>query len=648
MTPCLQVENLTKSFGDLVLFENLSFGIGEGDRVGLIAKNGTGKTTLLNILTGHEDYDSGTITFRRDLKVAYLEQNPKFPAGSTVLEACFLSDSPVVRAIAAYEQALQQSASGTNEEALQEAMTRMDQLGAWNYETRIKQILSRLNITDFDQPTDKLSGGQVKRVALANALITEPDLLILDEPTNHLDLEMTAWLEEYLAKTKLTLLMVTHDRYFLDRVCTEILEIDHRHCYFYKGNYSYYLEKRQERLDAAEAQRDSDRNLYRKELEWMRRQPQARGTKSRSRIESFYELEERLRKEREAGKVRLDMKAAYIGKKIFEVKGLSKRFGDKIILDNFSYTFSRYEKMGIIGNNGTGKSTFIKMLLGIVPPDNGTIDIGETVRFGYYSQEGIQFDENAKVIDVVTEIAENIELSDGRRLSASQFLQYFLFTPQTQYSFVSKLSGGERRRLYLCTILMRNPNFLVLDEPTNDLDIVTLQVLEEYLQSYSGCLIVISHDRYFMDKVPDHLLVFEGNGKIKDFPAGYSRYLEWEQLKESEEAQAAAKNSPAKNSNTSKAGNNNRSAVSTTPTSEESTGGNRTAKPRKLSFKEKREMEQLEKLIPELEAEKAALEAEMSSGTLPIDELTAKSVRISELIDQIDTASMRWLELSEI
>ncbi len=648
MTPCLQVENLTKSFGDLVLFDNLSFGIGEGDRVGLIAKNGTGKTTLLNILTGHEDYDSGTITFRRDLKVAYLEQSPKFPTGSTVLEACFLSDSPVVRAIAAYEQALQQSATGANEEILQEAMTRMDQLGAWNYETRIKQILSRLNINDFDQPTDKLSGGQAKRVALANALITEPDLLILDEPTNHLDLEMTAWLEEYLAKTKLTLLMVTHDRYFLDRVCTEILEIDHRHCYSYKGNYSYYLEKRQERIDAAEAQRDSDRNLYRKELEWMRRQPQARGTKSRARIESFYELEERLRKEREAGKVRLDVKAAYIGKKIFEVKELSKRFGDKIILDHFSYTFSRYEKMGIIGNNGTGKSTFIKMLLGIVSPDSGTIDIGETVRFGYYSQEGIQFDENAKVIDVVTEIAENIELSDGRRMSASQFLQYFLFTPQTQYNFVSKLSGGERRRLYLCTILMRNPNFLVLDEPTNDLDIVTLQVLEEYLQSYSGCLIVISHDRYFMDKVPDHLLVFEGNGKIKDFPAGYSRYLEWKQLKESEEAQAAAKNAP-KNLNATKTGNNNR-AESTTDQAQEGTKGNsnRTAKPRKLSFNEKREMEQLEKLIPELEAEKAALEVEMSSGTLPIDELTAKSVRISELIDQIDSASMRWLELSEI
>lgn len=648
MTPCLQVENLTKSFGDLILFDNLSFGIGEGDRVGLIAKNGTGKTTLLNILTGHEDYDSGTITFRRDLKVAYLEQSPKFPTGSTVLEACFLSDSPVVRAIAAYEKALQQSATGANEEILQEAMTRMDQLSAWNYETRIKQILSRLNINDFDQPTDKLSGGQAKRVALANALITEPDLLILDEPTNHLDLEMTAWLEEYLAKTKLTLLMVTHDRYFLDRVCTEILEIDHRHCYSYKGNYSYYLEKRQERIDAVEAQRDSDRNLYRKELEWMRRQPQARGTKSRARIESFYELEERLRKEREAGKVRLDVKAAYIGKKIFEVKELSKRFGDKIILDHFSYTFSRYEKMGIIGNNGTGKSTFIKMLLGIVPPDSGTIDIGETVRFGYYSQEGIQFDENAKVIDVVTEIAENIELSDGRRMSASQFLQYFLFTPQTQYNFVSKLSGGERRRLYLCTILMRNPNFLVLDEPTNDLDIVTLQVLEEYLQSYSGCLIVISHDRYFMDKVPDHLLVFEGNGKIKDFPAGYSRYLEWKQLKESEEAQAAAKNA-SKNLNATKTGNNNR-AESTTAQAQEGTkgNGNRTAKPRKLSFNEKREMEQLEKLIPELEAEKAALEAEMSSGTLPIDELTAKSVRISELIDQIDTASMRWLELSEI
>lgn len=626
MVSYLQVEALGKSFGDLVLFENLSLSIGEGQRVGLIARNGSGKTTLLNIIAGKEDYQSGGITFRRDLKIAYLEQDPKFPAGTTVLEACFLSDSPAVQAIAAYERAL----ASDDQQALHEAMAQMDRQDAWNYESRIKQILTQLRITDFEQSTDKLSGGQIKRVALANALITEPDLLILDEPTNHLDLEMTQWLEDYLARTRLSLLMVTHDRFFLDRVCTDIIEIDHRQTYLYKGNYSYYLEKRQERTDATDAKRESDRNLYRKELDWMRRQPQARATKARSRIESFHELEERLRKERENGPVRLDVKASYIGKKIFEVRGLSKRYGDKVILDGFDYTFSRYEKMGIVGGNGTGKSTFIKMLIGQVAPDGGTIDIGETVNFGYYSQEGIAFDEQAKVIDVVSDIAENIDLNDGRKMTASQFLQYFLFTPQTQHNFVAKLSGGERRRLYLCTILMRNPNFLVLDEPTNDLDIMTLQVLEEYLQSYGGCLIVVSHDRYFMDKVADHLLVFEGDGRIKDFPSGYSDYLQWQKLKAEQDAGQAVRTAAPAPKEPSKPLRNEPGAK------------------RKLSFNEKREMEQLDRQIPEMEAEKAALGAEMSSGTLPIEELTAKSLRVSELIDRIDEASMRWLELSEI
>ena len=631
MTPCLQIESLTKSFGDLVLFENFSLGIGEGQRVGLIAKNGTGKTTLLNILAGEEDYDSGTITFRRDLKVAYLEQDPKFPTGTTVLEACFLSDSPVIRAIADYERAVQRSGlQNDDDHTLQEAIAQMDRLDAWTYESRVKQILTRLNITAFDQQTENLSGGQTKRIALANALITEPDLLILDEPTNHLDLEMTRWLEEYLSRTKLTLLMVTHDRYFLDRVCTEIIEIDHRQSYSYKGNYSYYLEKRQERLDAAEAQRESDRNLYRKELDWMRRQPQARATKARARIESFYELEERLRKERETGDVRLDVKASYIGKKIFEVRGLSKRFGEKVILDNFEYTFSRYEKMGIVGGNGTGKSTFIKMLMGLVQPDAGTIDIGETVRFGYYSQDGLSFDDGAKVIDVVTEIAEHIELGEGRRLSASQFLQYFLFTAQTQYDYVEKLSGGERRRLYLCTVLMRNPNFLVLDEPTNDLDIMTLQVLEEFLQGYGGCLIVISHDRYFMDKVADHLLVFQGGGQIKDFPGNYSDYLEWKRLKESEERAAGSRE-------------NKKIQEKQMPKQSSAPSGKR-----KRTYQENRVMERLEQEIPQLEQEKAELERLLGSGSLSVGELTAKSVRIGEVIALIDEKSMRWLELSEI
>ena len=626
MVSYLQVEGLVKSFGDRVLFENLSLGVGEGQRIGLIAKNGTGKTTLLNIIAGREDYEAGRITFRRDLKVAYLEQNPAFPEGTTVLDACFLADSPALRAVAAYEQAV----ASADEDALHRAMAEMDAQDAWNYESRVKQILTQLKIKDFDQPTGQLSGGQVKRVALANALIAEPDLLILDEPTNHLDLEMTEWLEEYLAHTRLSLLMVTHDRYFLDRVCSDIVEIDDRQAYVYHGNYSLYLEKRQQRLDAADAQRERDNNLYRTELEWIRRQPQARGTKARSRVESFGELEERLRKRRESGDVRLDVKAAYIGKKIFEVRGLSKRFGDKVILDGFDYRFARYEKMGIVGDNGTGKSTFIKMLMGLVQPDAGTIDIGETVRFGYYSQDGLSFDEGAKVIDVVTEIAEHIELGEGRRLSASQFLQYFLFTAQTQYDYVEKLSGGERRRLYLCTVLMRNPNFLVLDEPTNDLDIMTLQVLEEFLQGYGGCLIVISHDRYFMDKVADHLLVFQGGGQIKDFPGNYSDYLEWKRLKESEERAAGSRE-------------NKKIQEKQMPKQSSAPSGKR-----KRTYQENREMERLEQEIPQLEQEKAELERLLGSGSLSVGELTAKSVRIGEVIALIDEKSMRWLELSEI
>ena len=510
--PILQVENLTKSFGDLVLFSDISFGMAEGQRVGLIAKNGSGKTTLLNILSGKEGYDEGKITYRRDVRVGYLEQSPVYPAELTVLEACFWQASPVTQLIKEYERCMETDGNP----GLEELLARMEHEKAWDYERRIKQILSQLKIRDFDQPVGQLSGGQLKRVALANALITEPDFLILDEPTNHLDLEMTEWLEEYLRRGNLTLLMVTHDRYFLDRVCSEIIEIDNRQVYGYKGNYSYYLEKRQERIDATNLEIARANNLYRTELDWMRRQPQARGHKARYREEAFYELEKVAKQRIENRNVNLQMKASYIGSKIFEADHLCKRWGDLVILNDFSYTFARYEKMGIVGNNGTGKSTFIKMLMGLVNPDSGTIDIGETVRFGYYSQEGLQFDEQMKVIDVVREIAEIVELGNGQRLTASQFLQHFLFTPETQYSYVYKLSGGERRRLYLCTVLMRNPNFLVLDEPTNDLDIVTLQILEEYLSHFKGCVIVVSHDRYFMDKVVDHLLVFQGQGDIRD------------------------------------------------------------------------------------------------------------------------------------
>ena len=619
MVPYLQVDNLTKSFGDLVLFENISFGIAEGQRIGLIAKNGTGKTTLLNILSGKEGYDNGNIVFRRDLRVDYLEQDPKYPEELTVLEACFHHGNSVVELIKEYEHCMETE----GHPGLEDLLVRMDHEKAWEYEQKAKQILSQLKIRNFDQQVKHLSGGQLKRVALANALITEPDLLILDEPTNHLDLDMTEWLEDYLRRTNLSLLMVTHDRYFLDRVCSEIIEIDNRQLYQYKGNYSYYLEKRQERIEAKSVEIERANNLYRTELDWMRRMPQARAHKAKYRQDAFYEIEKVAKQRFNNDNVKLDVKASYIGSKIFEADHLYKSFGDLKILDDFSYIFARYEKMGIVGNNGTGKSTFIKILMGEVQPDGGTVDIGETVRFGYYSQDGLQFDEQMKVIDVVQDIAEVIELGNGKKLTASQFLQHFLFTPETQHSYVYKLSGGERRRLYLCTVLMRNPNFLVLDEPTNDLDIITLNVLEEYLQNFKGCVIVVSHDRYFMDKVVDHLLVFNGQGDIRDFPGNYSDYRDWKEAKSQKEKE-------------------------TEKSQEEKTARVRLNEKRKMSFKEKREFEQLEKEIAELETEKALIEAQLCSGTLSVDELTEKSKRLPEVNDLIDEKTMRWLKLSEI
>ena len=619
MTPYLQVENLTKSFGDLVLFNGISFGIAEGQRIGLIAKNGSGKTTLLNILAGKEGYDEGKITFRRDLRVGYLEQSPKYPEELTVLEACFYHGNSTVELIKEYERCMETPGNP----GMDELLVRMEHEKAWDYERRAKRILSQLKIRDFSQKIGHLSGGQLKRVALANILITEPDLLSLDEPTNHLDLDMTEWLEEYLNRGSLSLLMVTHDRYFLDRVCSEIIEIDNRQLYSYKGNYSYYLEKRQERIEATNAEIARANNLYRTELEWMRRMPQARGHKARYREEAFYELEKVAKQRTYDANVKLDVKASYIGSKIFESDHLCKHFGDLKILDDFSYIFARYEKMGIVGNNGTGKSTFIKILMGLEKPDSGTLDIGETVRFGYYSQEGLQFNEQMKVIDVITDIAEVIELGNGKRLTASQFLQHFLFTPETQHSYVYKLSGGERRRLYLCTVLMRNPNFLVLDEPTNDLDIVTLQVLEEYLQNFKGCVIVVSHDRYFMDKVVDHLLVFKGQGDIRDFPGNYSDYRDWKLAKAEHEKEAAKPK-------------------------EEKTQRVRLNDKRRMTFKERKEFEQLEKEIAALEEEKKQIEEALCSGTLSVDELTEKSKRLPLLNDELDEKTMRWLELSEI
>ena len=624
MTPYLQVENLTKSFGDLVLFNGISFGIAEGQRIGLIAKNGSGKTTLLNILAGKEGYDEGKITFRRDLRVGYLEQSPKYPEELTVLEACFYHGNSTVELIKEYERCMETPGNP----GMDELLVRMEHEKAWDYERRAKQILSQLKIRDFSQKIGHLSGGQLKRVALANILITEPDLLILDEPTNHLDLDMTEWLEEYLNRGSLSLLMVTHDRYFLDRVCSEIIEIDNRQLYSYKGNYSYYLEKRQERIEATNAEIARANNLYRTELEWMRRMPQARGHKARYREEAFYELEKVAKQRTYDANVKLDVKASYIGSKIFEADHLCKRFGDLKILDDFSYIFARYEKMGIVGNNGTGKSTFIKILMGLEKPDSGTLDIGETVRFGYYSQEGLQFNEQMKVIDVITDIAEVIELGNGKRLTASQFLQHFLFTPETQHSYVYKLSGGERRRLYLCTVLMRNPNFLVLDEPTNDLDIVTLQVLEEYLQNFKGCVIVVSHDRYFLDRVAQHLFVFKGDGEIKDFPGDYSTYRHCVAQERAAKRSEAAAADPAK-----KAQKQNRP---------------RTEQKRKMSFKERREYEQLQTRLEELAAERAELEASMNSGTLTHEELSAAGVRIQQIIDETDSSEFRLLELMEL
>ena len=619
----LDVQGLTKAIGDLVLFSDVSFSMSERQRTGLIAKNGAGKTTLLNIICGDEDYNDGQIVFRRDLRVGYLPQHPAFPPELTVMEACFEHANATTELIKAYEHCL----ATPGNPGLEQLVERMDQAQAWDYEARVKQILSKLKIDDFDARVATLSGGQVKRIALAGVLMMEPDLLVLDEPTNHLDLDMIEWLEQFLQTSSFALLMVTHDRYFLDRVCNQIMELDARQLYVYNGNYSYYLEKRQQRIDARNSEIERANNLYRRELEWMRRTPSARGHKARYREEAFYELEQRAHQRIEEKRTRLELKSAYIGNKIFEADYISKAFGpDKIILKDFFYTFSRYEKMGIVGNNGTGKTTFIKLLLGLEKPDSGRFTVGETVRFGYYSQEGLQFREDAKVIDIVRDIAEYVDLGGGRHLSASQFLQHFLFAPDRQYTYVRKLSGGERRRLYLCTVLMRNPNFLVLDEPTNDLDIITLQVLEEYLQAFHGCVIIVSHDRYFMDKVVDHLLVFQGQGVVKDFPGNYTQFRE-EMLKR---GAVAAKDEPQE---------------SAKPKTNVKT---KSPQARKLSYKEQRELQQLGDDIDRLEQEKCELEAALCSGTLSVDDITAKSRRLPQLEAELDEKSMRWLELSEI
>lgn len=627
VNPYLQVEGLTKRIGDRILFDNISFGIAEGQKVGLIAKNGTGKSTLLNILSGKDGYEEGSIVYRRDLNVGYLEQTPYYSPELTVIEACFSHGNDVTNLIREYENCM----TTPGNPGLDEILDRMEREKAWDYESRAKQILSQLKITDFGQKVETLSGGQLKRVALANVLITEPDLLILDEPTNHLDLEMIEWLEGYLKRSTLSLLMVTHDRYFLDRVCSVILELDDNMMYSYKGSYSYYLQKRQERIDAANAEIARANNLYRTELDWMRRMPCARGHKARYREESFYELEKIAKRNIKEQSVSLEVKSSYIGNKIFEADYICKRYGDRIILDNFFYNFSRYEKMGIVGNNGTGKSTFIKILLGQVKPDSGKVVVGETVRFGYYSQDGMAFDDQMKVIDAVRNIAEYVDLGGGKHLSAMQFLQHFMFSPKDQQNYIYKLSGGERRRLYLCTVLMQNPNFLVLDEPTNDLDIVTLQVLEEYLRNFKGCVIVVSHDRYFMDKVVDHLLVFQGQGDIRDFPGNYTQYREWQEEKlQFERAQQKKQTDKTKE-----------------PTQPKSSDKEREAR-RKLTFKERREMEALENDIAALEEEKKMIEDALCSGTLDVEELTEKSKRLPVLNDELDEKTIRWLELSEI
>ena len=617
----LQIEGLSKRFGDLELFSGISFTVEERKRIGLIARNGKGKSTLLKIVAGDEPADEGKITLRNGLRVGYLEQEPDFDGNLTVIEACLQRNSEKAQLIARYEQAMQAGDTA----ALQPLMEEMDRLDAWDYEHRAKQVLDKLKITRFNQPVGELSGGQKKRIALAAVLIEQPDLMILDEPTNHLDMAMVEWLEEYLSRLSGSLLMVTHDRYFLDNVCNEIIEIDDNTVYRYKGNYSYFLQRREERLQNKAAETARARNLLRKELDWMRRQPQARAHKAKYRIDAFYKLEEKAAAMRDDSKVSLEVKAQYIGNKIFVMKALSKAFPGKVITKDFYYTFARYEKLGIVGNNGTGKSTFIKMLLGKVPQDSGTIEVGETVKWGYYSQDGLAFNEQMKVIDVVKNIAEVIPVGN-KMYTASQFLQHFLFAPEKQYSYVYKLSGGEKRRLYLCTVLMSNPNFLVLDEPTNDLDIETLQVLEEYLSEFKGCVIVVSHDRYFMDKVVDHIFVFNGDGDIKDFPGNYTEYRDWRD----EERATAAKEAAAQ-------------AAKTTPAKQ----SHRTEEKRKLTFKEKREYEALETEIFQLEEEKAAIEEAMSSGTLSTADLLEKSARIQQVLELIDEKTMRWLELSE-
>ena len=601
--PYLDVQNLTKRFGAQVLFDNISFSIAEGQKVGLVARNGTGKSTLMSVLMDKEGHESGDIIYRRDLKVGYLEQSPQFDPEESVLQACFNHEDDPEKVLKA------------------------------------KQILTQLHITNLEQPMGQLSGGQQKRVALANVLITEPDFLMLDEPTNHLDLEMIEWLEGYLNRGNKTIFMVTHDRFFLDKVCNTILELDDRTIYTYRGNYAYYLEKRQERMDNLRAEIQHSKNLYRRELDWMRRQPQARGHKAKYREDAFYELEKVAKQRIEDRQVRLKASTVYIGSKIFECQYVSKAFDDrgqkKVILDNFYYNFARFEKMGIVGNNGTGKSTFIKMLLGEVQPDSGKFDIGETVRFGYFSQEGLKFREDQKVIDVITEIADYIDLGGGKHMTASQFLQFFLFTPEEQHNYVYKLSGGEKRKLYLCTVLMRNPNFLVLDEPTNDLDIQTLQVLEEYLQDFAGCVIVVSHDRYFMDKVVDHLLVFNGEGEIQDFPGNYTQYREWSRMQAKDEAEQAK---PAKSGNAT-AENDGAGTAKRDANFENK---------RKMSYKEKREYEQLTQEIDALTEEQKKLEEELCSGNLSVEELTEKSKRLPEIKNELDEKEMRWLELAEM
>jgi len=625
MISYLQVTNLTKSFGDKVLFENISFGLHEGQRIALVAQNGKGKTSLLNILSGKDSADSGSVIFKNDIRVAFLEQVPIIE-GATVFDVCFSSDNEVVFTIAKYEQLIQMQVNNPNAfdenvEEFESVLAEMDTLNAWNYESRINQILGKLGIFDLEKPVSQLSGGQQKRLALANALIKEPDLLILDEPTNHLDLAMVEWLEDFLLKSKMTLLVVTHDRYFLDRICSNIIEIDNKTLYQFHGNYSYYLDKKEEQIANYNAEGKRLNSLYKKELDWIRRQPQARATKAQSRIDAFAELEKRVKLKSKNHQMNLEANSVYIGSKIFEVQCVSKSFGNLKILNNFYYNFSRYEKMGIIGDNGTGKSTFLKMLLGEVPVDSGRFDIGESVRFGYYSQNGFCFDEQKKVIDVVREIAEVVDLGGGKKISASQFLTHFMFEPEQQYNYVAKLSGGEMRRLYLCTILMQNPNFLVLDEPTNDLDISTLNILEDYLQQFKGCLIVVSHDRFFMDKIVDHLLVFEGNAVIKDFPGNYSDYRQWKDLQNQEETKVTI---------TSKKEKIITEAVK-----------------KKLTFKEKQEFEALEKEIEILEQEKSLIEQELSSGDLLATDLLLKSKRFGILTDLIDEKTLRWLELSE-